>query len=192
MISPKAYLDAGVLVAYGLGSVDVHYPKAKQVINDVMNRKYRGVVSVLSLLETKDVIRKRLVNRTPRNVLDVKSNLQRKDYIRQESDKRYTTLINSVTKAAKAKKMLVIDFDGINISEVFAMCDNLLSTNFGDIRLFHRCWMCRRRYDHYEYKGIGPVDAMHFDLAKRIRCDVFITTDKSFSGLDGQIAVSIL
>lgn len=192
MISLKAYMDAGVLVAYGLGSVDMHYRKAKQVIDEVTKGKYRGVVSVLSLLETMDVIRKRLVNQTPRDFLDVRSDLQRKEYIRQESEKRYSALIDNLTKAAKAKKMFIVNFDGVNIAEVLAICNNLLSKNFGDIRFFPRCGLCRMEYEHYEYKGIGPVDAMHFDLAKRVGCDLFITTDKSFGGLDEEIAVSVI
>jgi len=192
MISLKAYMDAGVLVAYGLGHVDVHYPNAKRIIDEITEGKYRGVISVLSLLETMDVIRKRLVSQTPKDFLDARSDLQRKEFIRQESEKRYNALIDNLTKAAKAKKIIIVDFDGVNIAEVLTICNDLLSNNFGDIRFFNRCWLCRRRYDHYEYKGIGPVDAMHFDLAKRIHCDLFITTDKGFSGLDGQIAVSVI
>ena len=192
MISLKAYLDAGVLVAYGLGSVDYHYPKAKQVIDEIRKGRYRGVISVLSLLETMDVIRKRLVSQTPKNFLDTRPYLQRKEYIRQESEKRYSALIDNLTKAVKAGKMFIVDFDGINISDVFAACNSLLSNNFGDIRFLKRCWLCRRSYHRYEYKGLGPVDAMHFDLAKRIPCNLFITTDKSFSGLDGELAVSVL
>jgi len=192
MISLKAYMDAGLLVAYGLGPADKHYVKAKRVIDDIIQGKYRGVVSVLSLLETRDVIRKRLTSNTPKNVLDGKSNLQRKYYLQQESDRKYTTLIDNVTKAAKAKKMFIVDFDGINIGEVFGMCDYLLSMNFGNIELFPFCWLCKRRYEHYEYKGLGPIDAMHFDLAKRLHCNLFITTDQSFSGLNGEIAVSVI
>jgi len=192
MISPKAYMDAGVLVAFGLGHDDLHYPKAKQVIDEIMQGKYRGVVSVLSLLETMDVIRKRLVSNTPKNVLDAQTDFQRREYIWRESEKRYGTLIDNLTRAVKAKQMFIVNFNGVNIAEVLTMCKDLLLKNFGDIRFFNHCWLCRRTYEHYEYKGLGPMDAMHFDLAKRIHCDLFITTDKSFSGLDGEIAVSVL
>lgn len=185
-------MDAGVLVAFGIGSDDYHYPRAKMVMDDIAKGKYRGVVSLLSLLETMDVIRKRLVSKTPKNVLDAKSNSQRGQYIQQESEKRYRKLIANLTEAAKAKKMYIIDFNGIDIGEVFEKCDELLSANFGDIKFYGRCWMCNGRYDHYEYKGLGPIDAMHFDLAKRIHCDLFVTTDKGFTGLNGEIAVSIL
>lgn len=192
MISLKAYMDAGVLIAFGLGPADFHYPKAKEVIDGIMEGNYRGVVSLLSLLETRDVIRKRLVSMTSKDVLDAKTDLQRREYIRRESDKRYTSLVDELTKATKAKKMLMVDFSGINIGEVLGVCNHLLSTNFGDVRLFYRCWLCKRGYERYEYKGLGPIDAMHFDLAKRSHCDLFVTTDKSFSGLDGELAVSIL
>jgi len=192
MIALKAYMDAGVLIAYGLGEDDWHYPKAKKVIDDIMEGKYKGVVSLLSLLETMDVIRKRFVSITSKNVLDRKTDQQRKDYIHRESEKRYIALIDNVTKAAAAKKMLVVDFKGVNIGDVLTKCNDLLTKNFGDIRFFNRCWQCRSRYDHYTYKGVGPIDAMHFDLAKRIPCDLFITTDKGFSGLDGEIAISII
>lgn len=191
MNSLKAYMDAGVLVAYGLGSADRHYPKAKHVIDEIVKGKIKGVVSLLSLLETRDVIRKRLVGWS-KNVLDAKSNQQQKVYIQRESERRYSMLIDNLTKEAKANKMLIVDFDGVNIAEVLTICDDLLSKKFGDIRFFNRCWQCRRGYDHYEYKGIGPVDAMHFDLAKRVPCDLFVTTDRGFSGMDGQIAVSVI
>lgn len=192
MSTPKAYLDAGVLVAYGLGPDDRHYENAKAVINDIMQGDYKGVVSLLALLETKDVIRKRIVGKTPKNVLDAKSGAEKKNHIEQESAKRYVTLIDNVTKAAKAKKMLIVDFKGVSIADVFDVCDYLLSKNFGDIKLYSRCFACNASYEHYEYKGMGPIDAMHFDLAKRMPCELFITTDKGFAGLDGQIAVSII
>ena len=192
MISLKAYLDAGVLVAYGLGTDDPHYAKAKSVINDITQGKYRGVVSILSLLETMDVIRKRITNRTPKTVLDRKPEPERKRYVSQESEKRYKELIEDLTGAAKAKKMLLIGFDGVDVGKVLAECNDLLVRNFGEIKPYDMCWQCRNRYEHYEYKGIGPIDAMHFDLAKRISCNLFITTDKGFSSLDGEMAVSVI
>lgn len=192
MSAPKAYLDAGVLVAYGLGDSDTHYQDASRVMTDIMGGHLEGVVSLLSLLETMDVIRKRIVDMTPKNVLDRKSDQQRKEYIEQESEKRYNTLIDNVTKVAKAKKMLIVNFEGVNIAEVFDICNNMLLKNFGTIRFFNRCLRCRSRFDHYEYKGIGPIDAMHFDLAKRVPCQIFVTTDKGFGGLDGEIHVSII
>ena len=188
----KAYLDAGVLVAYGLGRGDFHYEDARAVINDILQGNLKGVVSLLALLETKDVIRKRIVSKTPKNVLDTKSVDQKKEYIRQESGRRYKELIDKLTRAAKAKKILLVKHDGTDIADVLTMCDDLLTSKFGDIKLYHRCWQCRRNYEHYSYKGIGPIDAMHFDLAKRVPCEVFVTTDKGFGGLDGEIQVSII
>ncbi len=192
MSIPKAYLDAGVMVAYGLGPSDRHYQDAKGVIADITKGHLKGVVSLLSLLETMDVIRKRIVSMTPKNVLDRKTDQQRKEYIEQESEKLYNTLIDNVTKATKANKMFIVDFEGVNIAEVFDICNNMLLKNFGIIRLFNRCFRCGGRYDHYEYKGVGPIDAIHFDLAKRVPCQLFITTDQAFGGLDGEIAVSII
>lgn len=192
MSLPNAYLDAGVLVAYGFGVHDTHYIKASEVIQNIIQGRYRGIVSILSLLETMDVIRKRVVDRTSVNILGQKSDLERKKYVLQESTKKYSKLIDDLTKAAKSNQIAIVDFKGTDISEVFLSCNDLLSKKFGDVLFFDRCWICRRRYEHYEYKGLGPVDAMHFDLAKRIPCDIFVTTDKGFQGLNGEINVNVI
>ena len=188
----KAYLDAGVLVAYGLGRDDPHYEDAKVVIKDIQRGNIRGVVSLLALLETMDVIRKRVVSKTPKSILDSKSDAQRKEYIQQESGRRYRELIDKLTGAAKAKKILLVKHHGTDIADVLDTCDDLLTNEFGDIRFYRRCWQCEGAHEHYLYKGIGPIDAMHFDLAKRVPCEIFVTTDKGFGGLDGEIQVSII
>jgi predicted nucleic acid-binding protein len=192
MTSLKVYLDAGVLVAYGLGSGDVHYKGAKVVINGILKGNYIGVVSLLALLETMDVIRKRIVDKTPKNVLDQKSESQKREYIRQESWKKYQELIDKLTKAAKAGKILIVKHDETDVADMLTMCYDMLTNEFGDIKLYHRCLQCGRDYEHYLYKGIGPIDAMHFVLAKKVPCQIFVTTDRSFSGLDGEIHVSII
>ncbi|MEM2972494.1 MAG: PIN domain-containing protein [Candidatus Bathyarchaeia archaeon] len=192
MTSFKAYLDTSVLVAYGLGSDDIHYKGAKTVINDILQGNYIGVVSLLALLETMDVIRKRIVDKTPKDILDGKSDTQKKEYVQQESRKRYQELIDKLTKAAKAKKILLVEHDGTNIADVLVTCHNMLTKEFGDIKLYHRCLQCGSDHEHYSYKGIGPIDAMHFVLAKKVPCQIFITTDKSFASLNGEIHVSII
>jgi predicted nucleic acid-binding protein len=192
MTELKAYLDAGVLVAYGLKDRDRYYAKAKEVMDHILKGDYKGVVSVLSLLETMDVIRKRLVSKTSKDFLDRKSGQERKKYIEEESKKLYSVLVDCLTEAAKNEKILMVDFGRLAVSELLEFCNDLLVKTFGDIRFYPRCWQCDAEFEHYEYKGLGPVDAMHFNLAKKTPCDVFITTDKGFSGLDGDIAVSIL
>lgn len=132
MIPFKAYLDAGVLVAYGLGSDDIHYESAKAIIGDILRGNYVGVVSLLALLETIDVMRKKIVSKTPKNVLDRKSDRQKKEYIQQESGRRCQELIDELTRAAKAKKILLVKHDGTDIADVLTTCNvtNLVTLGF--------------------------------------------------------------
>lgn len=180
------------MVAYGLGSVDWHYVKAKDVFTQISQNKLRGVISLLALLETMDVIRKRIVPQISSKALDRKNPLDQQQYVRLESERRYKTLIDNLTAAAKAEQLLLVDHKGVSVADILTICTNMLTKHFGDIKLYRKCWQCRGNYRHYAYKGIGPIDAMHFSLAKKVPCDLFITTDKGFRGLDGQIAVSII
>lgn len=179
-------MDAGVWVAYGLKDADRHYPQAKAVIREVVTRKIKGVVSLLSLLETMDVIRKRIVERTPRSILDSKGDLERRRFISQKSQEKYQFLIDRITEAVRSDQMLIVDFKGIDIGNVFTNCNDFLSSHFGDINLFKRCLTCGRDYEHYAYKGLGPIDTMHILLAREIGCNYFYTTDQSFKHLFGK------
>ncbi len=181
-----AYMDAGIWVAYGLGGDDKHYDKAKEIVEKVVRGELVAIVSLLSLLETMDVIRKRTVQQISNHTivsLDQKNDDERKKLIKKISERKYSTLYECILKAAQSGQMVLVDFKDTDVGDILIDSSRVIWEKFGNIPSFYNCSACRKPYRHYDYKGLGPIDVMHILLAKKVGCNYFYTTDHGFEHL---------
>lgn len=181
MTLPIEYFDSSIIVSYALGPADRFYVKAKQIIEeDVMKKQIVGLVSMLTLLETIDVIRYRVAEKTDRATLDSMDGSMRNSYIRTESDNKIKALITVLTQMENQGYIIFSDFTPLDLKQIMNNVYDYSKAYFGMIKKYFRCRICRNPFERYSYKGLGWIDVMHAFIALELCADGFLTADKSF------------
>lgn len=183
-LPPIKYLDSSVIISYQRGPSDHAYPSAKRIIEEeIGGKKAVGLVSLLTLMEIIDVIRKRITERTNKLTLENMTEQTRNFFIKSESDKQIKILINALTSMERQKLIAFADFTPLDLKKIMDNVYDYSRNYFGEIRKFSTCSICRRQHESFSYKGLGWIDIMHSFLAIGLCADELITADKSFSFL---------
>lgn len=184
MTTPIEYLDSSIIVAYILGPNDPFYKSAKNILeNDIINGTTVGLISMLSLLEIIDVIRKRVTERTNRKLLDSMNEANKKSYIKAESESKISELIDTLTIMEEKGYIIFADFTAIDLKQIVNRIYSYSKAYFGNISKSYFCRICRTPFESYSYRGLGWIDLMHAYLALNLCADGFMTADKSFKDL---------
>lgn len=179
-----AYLDSGVWIAYGLGKEDYFYESSKDLLENRLGRNNLiGIISILSILESIDAIRRRITEKTDVEYLNsVGDNVElRNEIIKSITEPKIRQLATYLTSMEREMKLIFADFQRVDINEIINNTYGFEKKYFGIIRRYNRCSRCRRRYLNYLYKGLGFIDVTHLNLAISLLCNRFITTDQYFN-----------
>jgi hypothetical protein len=181
---PLCYLDSSVILSYQIGPADHAYADAKNVFEvDIGGGATIGVVSLLTLMEIIDVIRKRVTERSNKLLLDAMVETRRNEFIKSETEARIKTLINNLTAMEKRGLLIFADFTPLDLKQVMDDVFTFSKGYFGMVKKYYHCGICRTPHESYSYKGLGWIDLMHAFLAIGLCVDSLVTADKSFSAL---------
>ena len=184
MTPTYAYFDSSIIISYLLGSKDRFYNQVKYIFEKkIKNKEMIGLISKLTLLETIDVIKRRIVERTDKSILDEFTDEERKSYLKSIIDEKIKDFIDILTRMEHKKYIVLADFTMVDLKQIINEAYNYSLKYFGDIKRYSRCMICRNNYEHYSYKGLGWIDFTHILLAINLAADEFITADKSFKDL---------
>ena len=189
-----AYLDAGIWIAYGLGKDDIFYASSKELIENRLGKnKLFGIVSILTVLESIDAIRRRITERTDIKFLDnAYTDVLRRELIRASTEPKIKELATFLVTMERDSKLVFADFKRVDMNNIINETYDFEKGYFGIIRSYSRCGKCKGDYRNYSYKGLGFIDAMHLNLAKEYRCNSFITTDQYYAHVAGDENYSTL
>lgn len=184
MSQSLCYLDSSVILSYQIGPADHAYADAKNVFEvDIGGGATIGVISLLTLMELGDVIRKRVTQRSNKLLLDAMIESRRNEFIKSETKTRIKALINSLTVMEKRGLVIFADFSPLDLKQIMEDVFEFSKDYFGVVRKYYNCGVCRSPHESYTYKGLGWIDLMHAFLAVELCVDSLITADKSFSTL---------
>jgi predicted nucleic acid-binding protein len=181
---PIKYLDSSVLVAYQLGPTDRYYKDAKRIIEDeITNKRLTGLISMLTLMEVIDVLRRRVTERTNKATLDPLDDASKNQYLKGESETKIKNLIQVLTQMEKQGLILFGDFTPVDLRQIMKDTYDCTRGYFGAAKKYYKCQICRSSFEHYSYRGLGWIDMLHAFLALGFFADGLITADESFADL---------
>jgi predicted nucleic acid-binding protein len=190
---PLKYLDSSIIVSYQLGPTDRFYSQAKRIIEvETKQRRLTGLVSMLTLMEVIDVIRRRVTERTGRATLDALDDPSKNSCVKAESDRKIKGLIQVLTQMEEQGLVLFGDFTPLDLKNIMNDVYSYSKTYFGMVKKYFMCQVCKATFEHYSYKGLGWIDLMHAFLALGFFADGLITADRSFAHLSADSKFSSL
>lgn len=177
-----AYLDAGIWIAYGLGRNDPFYNSAKELLEERLGRdRFVCIVSLLSILESIDTIRRRITERLEYRFLDSLHKNACRDYIKRNTDEKIRDLVIFLTNNEREMKMIFADFERVDLNKIANETYDFEKEYFGIIRKYDTCSRCGQEFPNFSYRGLGFIDVLHLKLAINYHCNRFITTDQYYN-----------
>lgn len=177
------YLDTAIWASYIIGSSDHHFGFASVVIEKMEKGEYQVILSKLAMMETIDVIRKRVTQNEKYDQTGLTET--KRGQIKKIVDDKIAKFIAATTEWEKDGKILMSD--GMMSYHDF-IHDSFLHilSYWGTIREVWKCGFCNAELkpNRYLYKGLGQYDFQHIKIAKILNADEFITTDKAFNDLN--------
>ena len=168
---PRVYYDSGITVAVGRGPVDMHYGDVVRILDAVERSRCQGVTSLLAIMESIDVIRKRS---TESYKYWSGSDKERK-FIDMKASGSVTTLLNNVRAMERRRLLQIIKpRRRFSLSLMYAK----LLEHAGHTAPGIPGRRCR-------YSGVGPYDLEHFALALDAGAEAICTTDAAFAHIAG-------
>jgi len=185
----KVYIDTNILISYVSGPQKEprEYPKAKQIFEDIKQGKYIGVISTLTLLELKGVIR--TILGYERTQLETIPQQKQADHVKTKSVEIYNLLVGELLQLSSIK------FEKgrqTNFQSVLDIANEIMDEIKGTIRFYDNCGVCRAPYKSSKHKQILAADIFHALLAKDTSCDSLITFDNGFRSLIGNSKIEPL
>jgi len=183
----RAYLDANIPIAFTVGPEKEHdtYYYSEQVFDDIDAGLYQGILTHLVLMEILNVFRL-IKGREYDDIIKHKTDKDREKYVKSESDNMYQDMIVKMYKVPD--KIIFQNCNAIDAGDILRYGLILLNSKFGHVETWEReCINCHVKKNYSNYRGLSPLDICHIVLAHRLKCDKFITTDKSYNKLIGEL-----
>ena len=187
----RVYYDSNVWISYIMGNNDHFYSVCKPMIDAVEAGRCVAIVPNLIIMESINVIRKRMTKKQP--VVDGYD----PSTVEASAEELVRSCTQLVTRLAKQKKIIVPE-DIATHHNVLAKLQALT----GYVKFEHYCSACKKSYHirdrveicpscgvlskakrKYKYKGLGHTDLEHAYLAVYYRASTFYSTDKAFDAL---------
>lgn len=178
----KVYIDTNILIAYisGPQKEPTQFPKSEQIFNNIKQGRFIGVISTLTLIEIKGVLRTILgADRT--QLQSIPENKQA-DHVKAKAAEIFQVLVSELLKLPSIK------FEKgrqTNFQSILDSANNIMDEIKGTVRFYNTCGNCNSAYKNSKYKQILAADILHALLAKDTACDSLITFDKGFGALVG-------
>lgn len=188
------YIDTSVFLAYLLGKEydPRQYPIAKDFFAALSNNKNRkrkrggggggGILSFLVLIEILAVLRGQKTKEFEL-LKSMTSEAERTDYVISEAKKIYEELIIEALKIPQIQYMRPLNID---INNLMYSALTILSNVRGTVKFRNVCRECGRKRSYKfvaVHKIVGSIDIIHVLLAKELKCNEFVTLDRSFEEL---------
>ena len=177
------YLDTAIWASYIIGKSDYHYGFASVIIDKMEKGEYQVILSKLAMMETIDVIRKRITQNEKYDTAGLTE--AKRNGIKKIIDGKIAQFIAATTEWEKDSKILMADGtasyrDFIHDSFLYIL------GYWGTIREDWKCGFCKGELkpNRYSYRGLGQYDFQHVRIAKILNADEFVTTDKAFNDLN--------
>lgn len=179
---PLMYLDSSILVSWILPN-DRRHARALEVISSIKNGQVIGVISSLGILETIDVIRKRVAQNYPYTEPSDKMDLTP---IKDAINKKIEEFLDGITILA-SKSQIIWNDPSLNMDKIFDEAFAVQRGSFGTIRHATNCIGCEKSLDEnkYYYFGAGQYDVQHAIIAKSLKVNMLRTFDGGFKYLIG-------
>lgn len=178
----KSYIDTNILIAYasGVKKEPRQYPKAELIFDEIKKGQFVGVISTLTLIEVKGVLRT-IVGRD-RSMLQGIDRSKQVDRVKTDANSMYQVLMTPLLqlhniKFEKGRKT--------NFQCILDSANKIMDEVRGRVKFYSKCGICNNSYQSSTHKQILVADILHALLAKDIGCDNLITFDKGFHGLIG-------
>ena len=170
---PRACLDAGMLVAMVLGTIDMHYEGAVRVCDAARRSGFKLITSRLAVMEMISVVRRRTTMsckcRPGRN----------EDLSAADAHVRETVAqaLDLISKMEQKGSLIVEETTGESCD--FVLLHRKMLEHQGRTVSGERSRTCRHR-------GVGPNDWMLFALAREVGALVICTTDAALADIAGR------
>jgi predicted nucleic acid-binding protein len=186
------YIDTSVFLAYLLGKEydPRQYPIAKDFFTALSYNKNQkrkrggggGILSFLVLIEILAVLRGQKTKEFEL-LKSMTSEAERTDYVISEAKKIYEELIIEALKIPQIHYMRPLNID---INNLIYSALTILSNIRGTVKFRNVCRECGRKRPYKfvaVHKIAGSIDIIHVLLAKELKCNEFVTLDRSFEEL---------
>jgi predicted nucleic acid-binding protein len=106
----KIYIDTNILISYisGPEKEPNQFPKAKQIFDDIKQGKFIGVISTLTLIEIKGVLR--TILGSDRTQLQIIPENKQADHVKTKATEIFQVLISELLQLSNIKFEKGIDF----------------------------------------------------------------------------------
>jgi predicted nucleic acid-binding protein len=185
------YIDTSVFLAYLLGKAydPKQYPIAKDFFTALANsnenqgaRKRQGIISILVLIEILAALRGQKTKEFEL-LKSLSSETERTDYVISEAKIIFEKIIIEALQIPQIQYMKPLNID---INNLLYSAFSTLSNIRGSIKFLNRCRHCgtKKPYKFLAvHKIVGIIDIIHVLLAKELKCNEFVTLDRSFEEL---------
>ncbi|TBR23863.1 MAG: hypothetical protein EPO63_04970 [Candidatus Nitrosotenuis sp.] len=178
----KIYIDTNILISYisGPEKEPNQFPKAKQIFDDIKQGKFIGVLSTLTLIEIKGVLR--TILGSDRAQLQTIPENKQADHVKAKATEIFQALISELLQLSSIK------FEKgrqTNFQSILDSANGIMDDIKGTVRFYNTCGSCNATYKSSKHKQILAADILHALLARDTACDSLITFDKGFSALVG-------
>ena len=191
-VEKRVYYDSNVWIAYIMGNGDHFYSVCEPLIEDVRQGRCTCVVSNLIMLESINVIRKRI---TEKQLVKDNPDPSAVEALAEEHVKK---CIRLVRRLEQQKKIAFIESTEYVVEQDIVLGKLQTLTDYVNSEQY--CNVCKEFYQSrdiacptcgasikpttkYRYSGLGHSDLEHAYLALYGRASVFYTTDKGFKNL---------
>ena len=170
---PRACLDAGMLVAMVLGTIDMHHDGAVRVCGVARRSGFQLITSRLAVMEMIKVVRSRAASSRmcrPGHAGDL-------DAAKAHVCKTVDQALDFVRKMERRGHLIVMEVEDRSLD--FVLLHRKMLEHPGRTVSGKRSRTCRHR-------GVGPYDWMLFALAKSAGASVICTTDAALADIAGR------
>lgn len=185
----KIYIDTNIMIAYisGPEKEKDQFHKAKQIFDDIRQGRFIGVISTLTLIEVKGVLR--TILGADREQLQAIPENKRADHVRDKAKEIFQAFVSELLRLSSIK------FEKgrqTNFQSILDTANDIMDDIKGTVRFYNTCGNCNAPYKSSKHKQILAADILHALLAKDTSCDSLITFDKGFKTLAGNQHINSL
>ena len=188
--TPKAYLDANILVAYQVGKEKEpkYFPLAQDIFRQIIAGKYIGIVSFITLMETINVFRR--IKMEELEELGITERNEQIQYVKNESALLYYDLSRKLAEAHRGIRLE--ECRGVAISNFLSTSLEIAQQYSGTVKIYSNCRLCKSNIPHNVHKAISALDILHVFIARALGCKYFFTFDKGFNDIVGDSRIKNL
>lgn len=174
----KIYLDSNIIFAKAADpeKEPIDNPIAEKIFEKIKNEDIKVVISNLTLMEIRAVLRSREGSKV--GISSRLSDSEKADHVLKESNKSFNDILGSLL-LMKDKAIFKVDGE-IDMNAILNDSMMIIDHVRGKVKTRRCCKKCGSDRSFTSYKSLDTYDAFHVLLAKKMGCDEFWTFDGDF------------